>query len=331
MQTTSPDLLQVKDLHISFVNQYGPSVPVVEGISFKINAGETVCLVGESGSGKTVTALGIMGLLQSPPAKVGPGKIFFRGQDLLNLPPKSWPLLRGKEISMVFQDPLTSLNPVFTIGEQIAEALTVHGLYPPGMKKQTRAKVIDLLHQVGIADPETRMNNYPHQLSGGQRQRVMIAMAVACNPKLIIADEPTTALDVTIQAQILELFKKLQARQRSILYITHDLGVVAQVADRVYVMYAGLIMEQAPVTDLFTSPGHPYTHGLLASLPMLNKRDQALQSIPGAVPPPGQKPPGCPFHPRCQQAAAKCSKKLPDLLPVGREHFCRCWKWAKNK
>jgi oligopeptide/dipeptide ABC transporter ATP-binding protein len=294
----------------------------VDGVSFDVRKKETVCLVGESGCGKTVSALSILGLVASPPGEIHDGRIVFAGQNLLELGEKEMQKIRGNHIAMVFQEPLTSLNPVFTIEDQISEAVRIH------KKIETESlheKCIRLLKDVGISDPEQRLEDYPHQLSGGQRQRVMIAMALACDPDLIIADEPTTALDVTVQAQILELFGAIQIKQSmSILYITHDLGVVAAIADRVYVMYAGMIAEQGNTEHIFRNARHPYTQGLLASLPSLSKRGKRLYSIPGAVPDPAYKPTGCPFHPRCPHKASSCHTEYPDMCDYGQGHLARC-------
>jgi oligopeptide/dipeptide ABC transporter ATP-binding protein len=250
------------------------------------------------------------------------GKILFNGQDLLELSEEDMQKIRGNHIAMVFQEPMTSLNPVFTIGDQIKEAIVVHEQLE---KNETLRRCIQLLKDVGIPSPENRLNDYPHQLSGGQRQRVMIAMALACNPDLVIADEPTTALDVTIQVQILDLFKELQEkRNMSLLYITHDLGVVSNIADRIYVMYSGIIVEQGSTHDIFHNPCHPYTQGLLASLPSPSKRGSALHSIPGAVPDPAYKPSGCPFHPRCEYATEICRSQFPEMCDYRDGHLSRC-------
>jgi oligopeptide/dipeptide ABC transporter ATP-binding protein len=283
---------------------------------------ETVCLVGESGCGKTVTALGIMGLVPIPPGEIAGGRIRFRGQDLLELNDSEMQKVRGNQIAMVFQEPLTSLNPVFTIGDQIGEAINIHEAVP---ENEVINRSVQLLKDVGIPSAAQRLNDYPHQLSGGQRQRVMIAMALACDPDLIIADEPTTALDVTVQAQILTLLETIQDRRSmSVLYITHDLGVVSKVADRVCVMYAGIIAEQGKRDEIFRKPKHPYTQALLASLPSRAKRGQRLYSIPGTVPNPAYKPAGCPFHPRCQHAIEKCRNQYPAMCDYGQGHHARC-------
>ncbi len=314
-------LLSVQDLRVSFIGD-NTVARAVDGVSFDIFPGETVCLVGESGCGKTVSALTILGLVPMPPGKVMGGKILFEGSDLLEQGEKEMQKIRGNRIAMVFQEPLTSLNPVFTIGDQIEEAIKVHEDIEPGILRQRSTQ---LLKDVGIPSAETRLRDYPHQLSGGQRQRVMIAMALSCCPDLVIADEPTTALDVTIQAQILNLFESLQKNwSMSALYITHDLGVVANIADRVYVMYAGSIAEQGNTLQIFNEPRHPYTQGLLASLPSRSKRGQRLHSIPGAVPNPAHKPRGCPFHPRCQFAVESCRNRFPETCDYGEGHLSRC-------
>jgi len=314
-------LLSVEDLHIRFQGD-GPPALAVDGIDFKIHRRETVCIVGESGCGKTVTALAIMGLLRQPPARITRGQIFFDGRSLLDLDPLELQALRGKRIAMVFQEPMTSLNPVFTIGDQITEAILAHEKVTLDMVRQ---RIIRLLENVGIPDPQKRLDSYPHQLSGGQRQRVMIAMALACGPDLVIADEPTTALDVTVQAQILDLLRDLKQQTRmAIQYITHDLGVVAAIADRIYVMYAGVIVEEGTTAQIFNHPGHPYTRALLAALPTRDKRGQRLYSIPGNVPHPAYKPEGCPFHPRCTYRQTSCGTTFPLMCDYPAGHRARC-------
>jgi peptide/nickel transport system ATP-binding protein/oligopeptide transport system ATP-binding protein len=314
-------LLAVQDLHIAFASDEVVSRAVV-GLNFEVRTGETVCLVGESGCGKTVSSLAVLGLIPQPPGRIEHGSIRFQGRELLGLPEPALRTLRGKAISMIFQDPLTSLNPVFTVKEQIQETILAHESIET---KALEQRLLTLIASVGLPSPETTLASYPHQLSGGQRQRVMIAMAMACNPALIIADEPTTALDVTVQDQIIQLFRSsVQDGSRSILYITHDLGVVANLAQRVYVMYAGLIVEQGPAGSLFANPLHPYTRGLLASLPGTAKRGSLLPSIPGTVPDPSRRPAGCPFHPRCALREDTCSRQLPPLEACGEGHFSRC-------
>ena len=314
-------LLSVQDLKVYFSGNERIA-RALDGISYDVRKGETICLVGESGCGKTVSALTILRIIPQPPGEVMGGKILFNGQDLLELSEEDMQKIRGNHIAMVFQEPMTSLNPVFTIGDQIKEAILVHEQLE---KNETLRRCIQILKDVGIPSPENRLNDYPHQLSGGQRQRVMIAMALACNPDLVIADEPTTALDVTIQVQILDLFKELQEkRNMSLLYITHDLGVVSNIADRIYVMYSGIIVEQGSTHDIFHNPCHPYTQGLLASLPSPSKRGSALHSIPGAVPDPAYKPSGCPFHPRCEYATEICRSQFPEMCDYRDGHLSRC-------
>jgi oligopeptide/dipeptide ABC transporter ATP-binding protein len=317
------DLIQVKNLQTSFFTPEG-EVRAIDGVSFEIEEGKTLGLVGESGCGKSVTSLSIMRLIPSPPGKVVGGEILYRGRDLLKLGKEEMRKIRGNEISMIFQEPMTSLNPVFTVGNQIGEAIRLHqGLG----HRETRKKTIEMLRLVKIADPESRVDAYPHQLSGGMRQRVMIAMALSCNPSLLIADEPTTALDVTIQAQILELMKELQERIRmALLLITHDLGVVAEQADHVAIMYAGKIVERANTTAIFARPLHPYTVGLLNSLPGTGaKKKKRLNAIPGVVPSPLDLPSGCRFRDRCPKAAGICAGEEPELIEVEPGHKVACY------
>jgi peptide/nickel transport system ATP-binding protein len=314
-------MLSVRDLKVHFISE-GRVARALDGVSYEVRQGETVCLVGESGCGKTVSALTILGILPQPPAKIMGGNVLFNGQNLLELNQEEMRTIRGRRIAMVFQEPMTSLNPVFTIEDQIEEAIRVHENVE---NEEVRRRCVQILKDVGIPSPEERLKDYPHQLSGGQRQRVMIAMALACNPDLVIADEPTTALDVTIQAQILTLFQELkQKRQMSLLYITHDLGVVANIADRIYVMYAGTIAEQGDALHIFREPRHPYTQGLLASLPSRAKRGRTLHSVPGAVPDPAYKPSGCSFHPRCPFAIESCRIQFPEMCDYGGGHLSRC-------
>ena len=314
-------LLSVQDLKVYFRSRDGLA-RAVDGVSYEVRRGQTVCLVGESGCGKTVSALSTLGLIPSPPGELAGGKALFEGKNLLDLDEEKMQTIRGNRIGMVFQEPLTSLNPVFTIGDQISEAIEIHKKID---HDELRARCIQLLKDVGIPSPETRLKDYPHQLSGGQRQRVMIAMALACDPDLIIADEPTTALDVTIQAQILKLFRTLQEKHSmSVLYITHDLRVVANIADYVYVMYAGIIAEQGNKDQIFHGPRHPYTQGLLESLPDRSKKGRKLHSIPGTVPDPARKPGGCPFHPRCPHSIENCRERFPGLCDYGKGHHARC-------
>ncbi len=321
MNTLNENLISVQDLKVYFHGQDG-TARAVDGISCDVRREEMVCLVGESGCGKTVSALSILGLIPIPPGEIAGGRILFKQEDLLEFDEEKMQKVRGNQIAMVFQEPLTSLNPVFTIGDQIEEAIQTHRQIEP---EALRDRCVQLLRHVGIPAPEERLNDYPHQLSGGQRQRVMIAMALACEPDLIIADEPTTALDVTVQAQILQLFRSLQKTlSMSVLYITHDLGVVANIADRVYVMYAGIIAEQGLTHQIFHEAKHPYTQGLLASLPTRSKRGQRLYSIPGSVPNPARKPDGCPFHPRCRYVIENCRRQYPRMCDYGTGHQARC-------
>jgi oligopeptide/dipeptide ABC transporter ATP-binding protein len=322
-----PDpLLRVRDLRTYFVtDQGGGTARAVDGVSFDLHPGETLGLVGESGCGKTVTSLSILRLIPEPPGHIRPGSVIeFEGRNLLALAPKDLRAIRGNRIAMIFQEPMTSLNPVLTIGDQVAEAAIVHQRLTRGAG---RARAIEMLRQVGIPEPETRVDHYPHQLSGGMRQRVMIAMALICHPQILIADEPTTALDVTIQAQILELLGRLQQQLgMAVLLITHDLGVVAGSADRVVVMYAGQVVETAPTRALFARPGHPYTEGLMASIPRLDRPRERLHSIPGAVPAATAWPSGCRFHPRCPYAWDKCRAEEPPLLETEQAgQQARCW------
>jgi len=319
----SPPLLEVVDLRTYFHTDEG-LVRAVDGVSFSVAPRQTLGIVGESGCGKSVTALSLLRLIPDPPGEIAGGKIYFKGKDLLSLPEDEMRRIRGNEISMVFQEPMTSLNPVFTCGDQIVEAIVLHQKLS---KKDAKAKAVDMLRLVGIPSPEQRVNEYPHQLSGGMRQRVMIAMALSCNPSLLVADEPTTALDVTIQAQILELLAKLRDDlSMSVIVITHDLGVVAEVVHRVLVMYAGRVVEYTDVELLFDSPQHPYTVGLLRSLPRLDRRSKRLEAIPGTVPNPLDYPRACRFHPRCSIAEERCRTDEPELREAGPGHFVRCWK-----
>jgi oligopeptide/dipeptide ABC transporter ATP-binding protein len=321
MNEGSSHLLLVEDLKLSFAAGDKIST-VLHGISYAVKRGETICLVGESGCGKTVSALAIMGLVPQPPGKVLGGKIYLEGENLLDLTEGEMQKIRGKRIGMVFQEPMTSLNPVLTIGDQIAEAVTLHEKLNPG-RALDRSE--DLVREVGIPSADKIIGQYPHQLSGGQRQRVMIAMALAGNPELVIADEPTTALDVTIQAQILKLFNLLQdKRTMSLIYITHDLGVVSSIADRIYIMYSGRILEHGSRNDILYDPRHPYTRGLLASLPERSKRGKPIHSIPGAVPDPYRHLSGCPFHPRCTQVVPDCRNMFPAFCDYGNGHASRC-------
>lgn len=315
-------LLKVENLKISFGTDYG-RVTAVDDVTFSIAPGETVALVGESGCGKSVTSHSIMRLIPTPPGSIDAGKVEFMGEDIFGKSEAEMEEIRGGLISMVFQEPMTSLNPVFCCGDQIMEAIIRHGNLS---KSEAREKAVDMMRLVGIPLPEKRFDEYPHQMSGGMRQRVMIAMALSCDPKLLIADEPTTALDVTIQAQILELLKSLQERLgMAVLLITHDLGVVAETVKRVIVMYAGRIVEEAPVDVLFSSPLHPYTQGLLSSMPRLDEKKERLPVIPGNVPPLNDMPSGCRFNPRCPHASDICRTEIPALAEISSGHRSACF------
>lgn len=315
-------LLELKNLKTYFKRKK-TVIPAVDGVDLVINKGETVALVGESGSGKSITSLSIMRLIPSPPGEIVDGQIHFNGRDLVKATEDEMCRIRGNDISMIFQEPMTSLNPVLTIGEQITEVLTYHQGLNQAMAKQ---KAIEMLELVGFSRAKEIINDYPHRLSGGMRQRVMIAMAMSCNPKLLIADEPTTALDVTIQAQILDLMKDLSTKfDTSILIITHDLGVVSEVADRVVVMYAGQVVEEAIVEDLFENPLHPYTEGLMGSIPSVDEDHERLVSIEGNVPSPENLPKGCRFAPRCPHAFDRCFSEMPSLVRKYSTRSVRCF------
>jgi peptide/nickel transport system ATP-binding protein/oligopeptide transport system ATP-binding protein len=322
-QTGMDKLLDITNLTCSFATEEGPA-RALDGVSFWIEPGETLGLVGESGCGKTVTALCVMRLIQSPPGRIEAGSIMFKGQNLLALSEKDMRRIRGNEISMVFQEPMTSLNPVFTCGHQVEEAVVLH----QKVNKKTAENItLEMLELVKIPDPRRVSKSYPHQLSGGMRQRVMIAMALSCNPSLLIADEPTTALDVTIQAQILDLLQSLQEQfNMAILMITHDLGVIAEMARRVVVMYAGKVMETGGVMDIFRDSRHPYTLGLKESIPRLATRGVRLKVIPGMVPDPVDFPDGCRFSDRCKYAEYRCDKEAVEMRDVAEGHSVRCWK-----
>jgi oligopeptide/dipeptide ABC transporter ATP-binding protein len=316
-------VLEVRDLRTHFVTDDGV-VKAVDGVSFEVRAAETLGIVGESGCGKSVTSLSILRLIPQPPGKIVGGEIRFKGTNLLGLSDPEMRKIRGNDISMIFQEPMTSLNPVYTCGDQIMEAVILHQKVG---RSEARTRAIEMLRLVGIPSPEQRVDEYPHQLSGGMRQRVMIAMALSCQPEVLIADEPTTALDVTIQAQILELLNRLQEEMgMAILLITHDLGVVAETCDRVAVMYAGQIVEYAVVDEIFHHPRMPYTAGLLGSIPKLGETHERLRVIPGNVPNPSEFPPGCKFHPRCPVAIEKCRVENPPLEEVRPAHWARCWR-----
>ena len=318
----SPPLLAVDNLRTYFDTEAGVA-RAVDGVSFSIFAGKTLAVVGESGCGKTVTALSILQLVPMPPGRFESGQIRFRGKNILDLPPRELRKLRGGDIAMIFQEPATSLNPVFTIGHQVGEAISLHR--PEVPRGKIREAVLAALKSVQVSDPERRLDQYPHEMSGGMKQRIMIAMALACNPQLLIADEPTTAVDVTIQARILDLLRDIQAEHHmAILLITHDLGVVAELADDVVVMYAGTVIEQAPVRELFDNPRHPYTLGLFASLPRIDQTKQRLETIEGSVPPATHFPEGCRFRERCKWAGPDCTKE-PPLVQIGSDHGVACW------
>ena len=315
-------LLEIQNLRTSFRTDDG-TVRAVDDVSFDIGPGEVVGLVGESGCGKTAVSLSILQLLPTPPAVIEGGEIRFDGRDLLSVSREEIRRVRGNEIAMIFQEPMTSLNPVYTIGNQLMEAIQLHqDLSGSGVRK----RAVEMLKLVGIPRAEDVMDEYPHRFSGGMRQRAMIAMALSCNPKLLIADEPTTALDVTIQAQILELMHELRERiGMAILFITHDLGVIAEMADKVVVMYAGKVVEQADVVTLFHEPSHPYTRGLIDSRPALEQQTERLAYIPGSVPNPLHMPGGCPFHPRCAHAMAVCRDRMPSVQTIKDGQIARCW------
>jgi peptide/nickel transport system ATP-binding protein len=319
-------ILTVEGLRTEFATGEGPPRVAVEGLSFDVKRGETLCIVGESGCGKSLTALSILRLLPRPYGRIGAGSILLDGQDLTRLGEAEMRAIRGRAISMIFQEPMTSLNPVLTIGEQIAETVMVHeGLD----RKACLERALEMLRQVRIPEPERRLGEYPHQLSGGMRQRVMIAMALACRPRLLLADEPTTALDVTIQAQILDLVRELQEETgTAVILITHDLGVVAEMAARVLVMYAGHKVEEGSAEEIFDAPTHPYTRGLMAAMPHLSggKGERGrLNEIPGVVPALDARPPGCAFAPRCERAMDRCHVEAPALVKVGGTHAAACW------
>ncbi|WP_354379624.1 ABC transporter ATP-binding protein [Streptomyces sp. PvR034] len=325
-------VLEVRDLHVEFKTREGV-VKAVNGVNYSVSSGETLAVLGESGSGKSVTAQAIMGILDSPPGRVSQGEILFKGQDILQLPESERRKLRGPKMAMIFQDALSALNPVYSVGNQLGEMFRVH----QGMsKKDAKAKAIELMERVKIPAARSRVNDYPHQFSGGMRQRIMIAMALALEPDLIIADEPTTALDVTVQAQVMDLLADLQREYNmGLILITHDLGVVADVADKIAVMYAGRIVEQAPVHELYGRPAHPYTRGLLDSIPRLDQKGEELYAIKGLPPNLLKIPTGCAFNPRCPKAQDICRTDVPALLPVterdgielvGRGSACHFWE-----
>jgi oligopeptide/dipeptide ABC transporter ATP-binding protein len=328
LEKTAPPILEVRDLQTTFSLTKSLSVRAVDGVSFDVNKGETLAIVGESGSGKSVTSLSIMGLLPKDTGQVSGGSIKLNGREITTLDDRAMRDIRGKQIGMIFQEPMTSLNPVHTVGQQISEMVVQHENLT---KAKARIRAIEMLHMVGIPEPKIGVDNYPHQLSGGMRQRAMIAMALACEPSILIADEPTTALDVTVQAQILELMHNLQDKLgMAIIFITHDLGVVAEVADRVVVMYASQVVETARVNDIFEQPRMPYTAGLINSIPRLGSsvNKKRLEAIPGNVPSLTNLPGGCRFHPRCGFSKDICRSSVPTLQAAGANHMIRCTRWS---
>ena len=318
-------ILEVRDLCVEFQTVEG-RVQAVDHLSYTLHKGEKLGIVGESGSGKSVSSLAMMQLIPNPPGRVTGGEILYKGKDLVKLSEKEMQKLRGNEISMIFQEPMTSLNPIIQCGKQIAESLRLHR----GMnKKEAAEEAVRMMKAVGIANPEVRAHEYPHQMSGGMRQRVMIAMALACQPQILIADEPTTALDVTIQAQILDLIRDLNREMNAaVLFITHDLGVVSELCDTVIVMYTGHIVEQAPVRELFRDPKHPYTVGLLNAIPAITKERTPLKTLEGVVPNPTERIEGCSFWPRCPHASERCRKEAPPVTRPGEDRLVRCWLYA---
>lgn len=322
----SETLLEIKDLCVEFKTMAG-TVHAVDHLSYTLHRGEKLGIVGESGSGKSVSSLAMMQLIPNPPGKVTGGQILYNGKDLVKLSEREMQKIRGNEISMIFQEPMTSLNPIIRCGKQIAESLRLHR----GMKKkEAMEEAIKMMQAVGIANPQARAYEYPHQMSGGMRQRVMIAMALACQPQILIADEPTTALDVTIQAQILDLIRDLnQEMNTSVVFITHDLGVVSELCDTVIVMYNGHIVEKAPTADIFREPLHPYTQGLLSAIPRITKERKPLSTIEGMVPNPVERIKGCRFWPRCPKACDRCCKEEPPVFSVGEDRQVRCWLYAQ--
>jgi oligopeptide/dipeptide ABC transporter ATP-binding protein len=318
------DLMQVEDLKTHFFTQRGV-IKAVDGISFNVRHGECLCLVGESGCGKTVTALSMLRLIDSPPGRIMSGRVMYGGKDLINSPPQDLNRIRGGDISFVFQDAQSALNPVMNVGDQILEQMRLHG-----RKSGEFSKAVDLLREVGLPDPERAMSQYPHQMSGGMRQRAMIAMSLSCDPRFIIADEPTTAVDVTVKAQIIGIFNQLKlSRRMSILFITHDLGVVSEIGDRAIVMYAGRACECGSVSDIVGNPLHPYTRGLIDCLPDLGSPNRRLTPISGSPADPANVPPGCPFHPRCPQVMPVCSKIWPEDCLASGEHSVNCHLYDK--
>ena len=323
----SESILEIKDLCVEFQTVEG-TVHAVDHLNYTLHKGEKLGIVGESGSGKSVSSLGMMQLIPNPPGRITGGEILYHGKDLVKASEKEMQKIRGNEISMIFQEPMTSLNPIIKCGKQIAESLRLHR----GMKKkEAMEEAVRMMRAVGIANPEVRAHEYPHQMSGGMRQRVMIAMALACQPQILIADEPTTALDVTIQAQILDLIRELnESMGTSVVFITHDLGVVSELCDTVIVMYTGHIVEQAPVKELFESPKHPYTKGLLNAIPKITRERNPLETIEGMVPNPTERIEGCSFSPRCPYATDQCRKAGPPMAELSDGRLVRCWQYAKE-
>ena len=321
-------ILEIKDLCVEFQTVEG-TVQAVDHLSYQLSEGEKLGIVGESGSGKSVSSLGMMQLIPNPPGRITGGEILYKGKDLVKASEREMQKIRGNEISMIFQEPMTSLNPIIKCGKQIAESLRLHR----GMKKkEAMEEAIRMMKAVGIANPEVRAHEYPHQMSGGMRQRVMIAMALACQPQILIADEPTTALDVTIQAQILDLIRELNEEMgTSVVFITHDLGVVSELCDTVIVMYTGHIVEQAPVKELFETPKHPYTVGLLNAIPRITKERDPLQTIDGMVPNPTERFEGCSFAPRCPHATERCKKANPPMTKLTDDRLVRCWMYVDEE
>ncbi len=321
-------LLEIKELTVEFKTVEG-TVYAINELSYSLEEGETLGIVGESGSGKSVSSLGIMKLIPNPPGKIVHGEILYEGKDLVKSSEKTMEKIRGNQISMIFQEPMTSLNPIITCGKQIAESLRLHrGLG----KKEAMEAAIEMMRAVGIANPEKRVHEYPHQMSGGMRQRVMIAMALACKPKILICDEPTTALDVTIQAQILDLIRKLNKETKTaVIMITHDLGVVSELCEKVIVMYTGRVVEEAPAGEIFKKPLHPYTVGLINAIPRITKERNPLNTIDGVVPNPTERIEGCNFWPRCTQATERCKKEAPPMLQLEEKRKVRCWNFAGDQ
>lgn len=320
-------ILEIKDLCVEFKTSEG-TVQAVDYLNYTLHKGEKLGIVGESGSGKSVSSLGMLQLIPNPPGRITAGEILYKDRDLVKLSKKEMQKIRGNEISMIFQEPMTSLNPIIKCGKQIAESLILHR---GAKKKEAMEAAIELMKAVGIANPEVRAHEYPHQMSGGMRQRVMIAMALACQPQILIADEPTTALDVTIQAQILDLIRDMnETMGTSVIFITHDLGVVSELCDTVIVMYTGHIVEQAPVGELFNDPKHPYTVGLLNAIPHITKERKPLITIEGMVPNPTERIAGCSFSPRCRHAAERCRRENPPVMQLSQDHLVRCWLYGNT-